>query len=135
MRKQAIYLLISASVIILFSCKETSIEYINVKYIPENISPLLPMHCDMLDGDWDVIKNSVITDTDVLSEFEKEYAKLIMQKDTIPLDIRIKLIIHYKNKNIDTLCTGKYFGIFKNGSSIKNDEYFIDFIKKSINYE
>jgi hypothetical protein len=27
------------------------------------------MHCDMLDSDWDAIKNSLITDTIVLSKF------------------------------------------------------------------
>ena len=133
MRKQAINLLLLASFIIVFSCKKTSIKYITVKNIP-NGNSTSRIHCDMLDGDWDVIEHSVITDTYVLSEFEKEYAKLIIQKDTFPLDMRIKLIIHFKNKNIDTLCTGEYFGIVKNGSSVKNDKDFINFIKKRIKY-
>jgi hypothetical protein len=129
------YLFIITAIIIL-SCgdEKTNIDYIDVRYIPSEITPLLPFQCSMMDGEWDEILKTEINNEKFLIEFEKVYNKLYDYKDTIPLDVRIKLIIHLKNNHIDTLCTGKYFGIIKNGVIQKNDKDFIEFVKKEIDY-
>ena len=128
-----IYLLITAT--ILMSCEgKSNIDFIKVRYLPSEITPLLPFQCSMMDGDWDKILKTEIKNDKFLIKFEKEYNKLYNYNDTIPLDIRIELIIHFKNNRIDTLCTGEYFGIVKNGKKQKNYKKVIEMVKEEINY-
>jgi len=121
--------------IILLACeKKANIDYIEVRYLPTGVSTLSPFQCSMMDGDWDEILKTEINSDKFLIEFEEEYNKLYDYKDTIPLDVRIKLIIHFKNNRIDTLCTGEYFGIIKNGKKQQNYKKIIELVKEEIDY-
>ena len=46
----------------------------------------------------------------------------------------MRLIIHFKNNGIDTLCTGEYFGVYKNDVEQNNNERIIEMIKDEIDY-
>ena len=85
-------------------------------------------------GDWDEIRKTEIYNDRFLIKFENEYNKLYDYKDTIPLDVRIRLVIHFKNRYIDTLCTGNYFGIVKNGKKQQNYKKIIELVKEEIDY-
>ena len=119
----------------LISCgKKSNIDHIEVRYLPAEISISTRFLCGSMGGDWDEIRKTEINSDKFLIKFEKEYNKLYDYKDTIPLDVRIRLIIHFKNNRIDTLCTGDYFGIEKNGKVQKNYKKIIELVKEEINY-
>lgn len=129
-----IYLFIITSTTLISCDKKSNIDYIEVKYLPSEISISTPYLCGSMDEDWDEILKTEINNDKFLIEFEKHYNELYDYNDTNQMDVRIRLIIHFKNNRIDTLCTGKYFGIIKNGKRQQNYKKIIKLVKEEIDY-
>jgi len=77
-----------------------------------------------------------IRSADYVCEFEKYFNNLHPISEAKNIDVRIKCLVRYKDKNrfIDTICFGEHVdeNIILNGQYFRGDSLFLNFIKNMI---
>ena len=129
-------LLVIISIGFIYGCvkKNSNIDNLEVFYLPEGTTSDIPIECNHLYPsifEFDLLKKSFANQS-ILQKFEERLSNLIESKDKPDMDIRIRIMIYYSNKNIDTLCLGEYFGTYLNGKKMVDDQKLLKMVKNEI---
>lgn len=112
---------------------KSEIEKVEIHYLPFDLTTQYPINCEIMRDNWNFqVKKIIIVDQVFLNKLENEYFNLVQENNDLTIDARIKLNIHFRNKKIDTLCLGAYFGVMKNGVKQNDNREIIKMIKKEI---
>ncbi|WP_407268289.1 hypothetical protein [Tenacibaculum maritimum] len=120
-----LFLIISCTV------REEKIEYLDVLFIEEGLTSQIPFNCDRLSHKWNspVFSNMKIKDESFNSKFYSYMKRYKPDNNDSTYDIRIKVLIHYSNNKIDTLCLGENFNTFLNGKRVFDSPEHLKLIK------
>ena len=119
---------------------KSKIDHLDVHFIYAGLHIMLGIDCNIIDdyNDKIILTNnkyrfySKIEDQDVLLEFENLFNSLeneLIEIDSYSYDIRIKIIINWKDGTKDELCLGESFGGYLNGAGINNSSKVLKLIK------
>lgn len=116
----------------------SSINYVEVYYLPKWTNTMFPVQCDMLYGeDWKPeLQYHKIDNKTSLQKIERIYKS--QNIDTLNgsnLDVRIRCMIHLKSGIIDTLCLGEYFDTVLNNKKVKDSPELFKILWDELDYE
>ncbi len=123
---------------LLSNCRQENnkIEYLNIFFVEKGLTSQIPISCDRLKGKWNsnTLFNKKLKNSSFLQKFEtlyKNYQKN-EEKTNTDIDVRIKVLIYLKNKNVDTLCLGENFNTYLNGKKMIDSPKLLKLIKDKI---
>ena len=123
---------------LLSNCRQENnkIEYLNIFFVEKGLTSQIPISCDRLKGKWNsnTLFNKKLKNSSYLQKFEtlyKNYQKN-EEKTNTDIDVRIKVLIYLKNKNVDTLCLGENFNTYLNGKKMIDSPKLLKLIKDKI---
>jgi hypothetical protein len=130
-------LILGVFLLVCFSCQDQNraIDYLDVYFLPEGTTTQIPIHCDMLYGDWKPkLVHRKIENSKILKQFEDYYNSYLENKEEKTQDLRIRCMIYLKNGRVDTLCLGEYFDTFLNGQRMNDSNELLNLLKKELDY-
>ncbi|WP_281987692.1 hypothetical protein [Aquimarina aggregata] len=122
------------------SCDNTSkIKLIDIYYLPNDTTTQTPVDCSSLYGDWKPeLQNHKINKNKTLKNIEYLLTHLnneVEESKNLSQDVRIRCMIHFKNKKTDTLCLGESFDTYLNGQKVQDVPELFSLLKKELDYE
>ncbi len=126
--------------LLFISCDNTSsIKFIDIYYLPNDMTTQTPMSCDLLDeGGDELLQNHKIDKNKILQNIEGLLIRLnnkVEENKNLSQDVRIRCVIHFKNGETDTLCLGESFDTYLNGQKVQDVPELSNLIKKELDYE
>jgi len=126
----------SIAVIILHSsCSSTSVKNARFLYGSDEATVIVPITCSSIEYNLVEVKRKDVKNKAFLNALETEMGKLQpYEKDGLPrdVDVRIKLVVDYKDDASDTLCLGGFYGTILNGNLMEDNPQLLDLIKSKI---
>jgi hypothetical protein len=136
MRRYALrVVLIMGATFFLCSCSLTSVKRAKFLYGSDEATVITPITCSSIEYNLVEAKRKDVKNKAFLNALETEMRKLEpYEKTDLPLDvdIRIKLIVDYKNETSDILCLGGFYGTILNGNLMEDNPKLLDLIKSKI---
>ena len=110
--------------------------FLEFYYLEPGINSPFNYSCEMISKRVfeDKINYKKIVTANSVKRFMSMYEAYKISPDTSNGDIRIKVIIHQREK-IDTLCLGENFRTYKNGIKVYDNQELLKYLKTLIDYE
>lgn len=119
--------------LLLFGCKKTDINHIEIYYVPDGTSTPFSIHCDLVCISYfEELKTKKIIEKKSLNNIASLINTLEPANQDREIDARINLIIYFENKT-DTLCLGEFFGTRLNGKMMKDSKELFYLIREQLN--
>jgi hypothetical protein len=126
----------SIGVIMLYSsCSSTSVKNARFLYGSDEATVIIPITCSSIEYNLVEVKRKDVKNKAFLNALETEMRKLEPYEKTDlsrDVDVRIKLIVDYKDETSDTLCLGGFYGTILNGNLMEDNPRLLDLIKSKI---
>ena len=124
------------SIVFMNGCmeKDSNIDNLEVFYLPEGTTTDIPIECNHLYPsmfEFDLLQKTFVKQS-ILKKFKDRLLNLTISEDKPDMDIRIRIMINYANKKVDTLCLGEYFGTYLNGKRMIDDQELLRMVKNEI---
>ena len=113
-----------------FCSQERTITIIKVeiKKVDFELTSIVSISCDGFEKTFQKeIETIVITDAKRIDSFSKIVDGLKQDQENYTPDVRAKILVHYSNGKMDTICLSD-IGILLNGKSFLGDESLITFV-------
>lgn len=127
--------LVMGATFFLCSCSSTSIRIAKFLYGSDEATVIIPITCSSIEYNLVEVKRKDVKNKVFLNSLETEMRKLEPYEEVdLPrdMDIRIKLIVDYKDETSDTLCLGGFYGTLLNGKLMEDNPRLLDLIKSNI---
>jgi hypothetical protein len=114
-----------------FCSTESPIKKIEVKKVDFEISTVFRNDCKLFESSFkNELKSITITDKFTIQKFEQELKKLQIDGGNYNPDVRAKLLVHYSDTRIDTLCMSE-IGFLLNGKSFLANEELLNLVRNA----
>jgi len=112
-----------------FCSTESPIKIIEIKKVDFEINTVFRIDCKLFESSFkNELKSITITDKLTIQKFEKELTKLQIDGGNYNPDVRAKLLLHYSDTRIDTLCMSE-IGFLLNGNSFLANEELLNLVR------
>ena len=119
--------------LLLFGCKKTDINHIEIYYVPDGTSTPFSIHCDLVSINYfEDLQIKKINEKKSLNNIASLINTLEPTNQDREIDARIKMLIYFENKT-DTLCLGEFFGTRLNGKMMNDSKELFYLIRKHLN--
>lgn len=127
--------LVMGTTFLFCSCSSTSLRRAKFLYGSDEATVITPITCSSIEYNLVEVKRKDVKNKVFLSSLETEMRKLERyNRVALPrdVDVRIKLIVDYKDETSDTLCLGGFYGTIFNGYLMGDNPKLLDLIKSKI---
>lgn len=127
--------LIIGITIFLWSCSSIPVRRAKFLYGSDEATVIIPITCSSIEYNLVEVKRKDVKNRTFLNAIVIEMGKLEpYKKAELPhaVDVRIKLIVDYKDENSDTLCLGGFYGTILNGNLMEDNPKLFELIKSKI---
>ena len=112
-----------------FCSTEIPIKKIEIKKVDFEINTVFRIDCNDFENSFKKeLKSIIVTDKLTIQKFEQELTMLQIDTGSYNPDVRAKLLIHYSDTRIDTLCMSE-IGFLLNGKSFLSNEELLNLVR------